>query len=400
MNALLPLRCTSRVAPSIPLAVLYQKLDPPLINGVRKPKKPGGYQDSGSDIAWVLKHQCDIQVATPSANPDPQSGEGFCFPDDESGIEAALDNGATHLWANTILFAQHPLQTSPLFPLKASELRIIGQPPCFVDLYDDKAFVNELLRAHGGFTLPKFTTVTGLRSLQTSIETAQLEFPLIAKPVRGRGSHGVKLCHAAEELNAHARYLLKESGMIIVEQYLQGTEATVTVMPPSPSRPDYWAMPIVARFNHADGVAPYNGVVAVTKNSRVVERSEHDSDPAYEKLAQECSAAAKLLQCKAPIRIDARRLDNEPGREFALFDVNMKPLTDRWNMTGPGRPGREDQASLTGLAASGLGWDYPSLLKSILQSASTLQDLRTATLPVNRHYDSRDMSFERVLFVV
>lgn len=46
-------------------------------------------------------------------------------------------------------------------------------------------------------------------------------------------------------------------------------------------------------------------------------------------------------------------------------------------MTGPGRPGREDQASLTALAASEYGWDYPTLLSRILESSSTLQDLRS-----------------------
>ena len=46
-------------------------------------------------------------------------------------------------------------------------------------------------------------------------------------------------------------------------------------------------------------------------------------------------------------------------------------------MTGPGRPGREDQASLTALAAAELGWDYPQLLRYMLHSASTLRHLRT-----------------------
>ena len=45
-------------------------------------------------------------------------------------------------------------------------------------------------------------------------------------------------------------------------------------------------------------------------------------------------------------------------------------------MTGPGRPGREDQASLTLIAASALGWDYKELLLRILKSAPTLKILR------------------------
>lgn len=50
-------------------------------------------------------------------------------------------------------------------------------------------------------------------------------------------------------------------------------------------------------------------------------------------------------------------------------------------MTGPGRPGREDQASLTALGAAALGWDYPKLLQEILKTASTLHDLRNASVP-------------------
>lgn len=50
-------------------------------------------------------------------------------------------------------------------------------------------------------------------------------------------------------------------------------------------------------------------------------------------------------------------------------------------MTGPGRPGREDQVSLTAMAAVGLGWDYPQLLEEILRSATTLDALRHASPP-------------------
>jgi len=46
-------------------------------------------------------------------------------------------------------------------------------------------------------------------------------------------------------------------------------------------------------------------------------------------------------------------------------------------MTGPGRPGRENQASLTAMAADALGWDYPALLRHMLDSASSLEKLRT-----------------------
>ena len=55
---------------------------------------------------------------------------------------------------------------------------------------------------------------------------------------------------------------------------------------------------------------------------------------------------------------------------------------DRQNMTGPGRPGREDQASLTAMAVAGYGWDYPTLLQNMLHGASTLETFRQYRAPL------------------
>lgn len=49
------------------------------------------------------------------------------------------------------------------------------------------------------------------------------------------------------------------------------------------------------------------------------------------------------------------------------------------NMTGPGRPGRDEQASLVLLAAQALGWDYARLLETIVGTANTLEVLRSRT---------------------
>ncbi|KAJ4993129.1 glutathione synthetase ATP-binding domain-like protein [Stagonosporopsis vannaccii] len=356
------------------VAVLYQALEPPVINGVRKPKKPGGYQDSGADIAYVLQNVCQVPMALPVAPADAAKDSDWSFPDTEDGILSAVRAGATHIWANTILFATHPLQTSGLLAEYAESVSMVGQPPQLVEAYDDKALVYKIMKSHGGFTLPRSATATASDNLPDVLNSQELQYPLVGKPIRGRGSHGVKLCKDEETLQAHARSLFAESPRIIVEEYLNGEEATVTVMPPSASKPEgYWALPIVTRFNHSDGIAPYNGSVAVTSNSRVVQKAEYDKDLAYEQAARECEQVAALLKATAPIRIDIRRF--KVGSKFALFDVNMKP-----NMTGPGRPGRDDQASLTAMAAEGLGWSYGRLLSEILTSAQTLATVRKTTL--------------------
>ncbi|KAH8817205.1 hypothetical protein F5884DRAFT_818996 [Xylogone sp. PMI_703] len=374
------------------IAVLYQAVPPPIINGVKKPLKPGGYQDSGSDIAYVLRRS-NHEVITPTPSPDPAKDEGWCFPDTEDGILAAVFKGANTLWANTILFSSHPLQTSNRIP---DEVRSIGQPPNLVEKYDDKALTNDLLRKNG-FALPKAWFLSAQdEPSKTEVMIHDFTYPVVAKPIRGRGSHGVKVCKDRQALDEHIKRLFAESAEIMVEEFLDGEEATVTVMPPIPSpasslsiqteaapeqtqfkiypQPDtstYYSLPIVTRFNHEDGVAPYNGVVAVTANSRAITPEEHASDPAYAAISRECEAAAELLRPTAPIRIDVRRVSTKEGAKFAMFDVNMKP-----NATGPGRPGRENQASLTAIAASALGWNYAQYLEICLKGARELRELR------------------------
>ncbi|KAK1546677.1 hypothetical protein CPAR01_00644 [Colletotrichum paranaense] len=345
------------------VAVLYQEIDPPVISGNVKPKKPGGYRDSGADIAYNLSLFNEVKVLSPNSQPEPRRDADWCFPDSEDGILSAIDKGATHLWANTILYASHPLQTSWRIGKHEKNIKVVGQGPLIVEKYDDKDFVNTLLRQQGGFTMPWACTI---HANEDTPDYNSLPYPVVAKPARGRGSHGVKVCQDEGELSLHIKLLKSEgTNAIIVEEFLVGEEATVTVMP-STSEKGHWSLPVVTRFNHQDGIAPYNGTVAVTANSKVVVGSE---DPAYERVAKECEKVGELLGTTAPIRIDVRRF--KTGSKFAIFDVNMKP-----NMTGPGRPGRDQQASLTLLAAEALGWDYKELLRQILGTSYTLKALR------------------------
>lgn len=151
----------------------------------------------------------------------------------------------------------------------------MGQSPLCVDRYDNKDWVNTLLRKSGGFTMPRSWDMPA-GSAPSADAFRGLPFPIVAKPIRGRGSHGVKVCRSPEELAAHGRSLADEDTAVMLEEFLQGEEATVTVMPPNAEN-GYWALPLVSRFNHHDGIAPYNGTVAVTANSRVV--PDCDKDP-------------------------------------------------------------------------------------------------------------------------
>jgi len=176
--------------------------------------------------------------------------------------------------------------------------------------------------------MPRGWTLTRDQDSDAAAQVASLnlEFPIVAKPCRGRGSAGVKLCKTAAELSQHVESLYADSSVVMLEEFLQGEEATVTVMPPSSSKSDYWAMPLVERFNHEDGVAPYNGTVAVTINSRAVTAEASAANSTYAEVATQCEGVARLLKATAPIRIDVRRRDCDAMSPFVIFDVNMKPV--------------------------------------------------------------------------
>jgi len=313
---------STQIPPETRLAILHQAAPPPPVNGIHKPMKPGGsscilffypraptdnrpgYQDSGADIAFCLSqsHSSNIKVITPLLSPKPEQAEGWTFPDTESGILTALNQGATHIWANTILFSTHPLQISPLLDPCLDNVKVVGQPPNLVEMGDDKEFVNNLLRAHDGFTLPKSWSLS--LGEEVEIEKLGLTYPVVAKPIRGRGSFGVKVCHSEAELQSHLRSLLADSSRVMIEEFLSGQEATLTVMPPSHSKPDYYALPPVKRFNHQNDIAPWNGIVAVSANSCVVTNEEMERDARWGEVMRECERAAQLLGVVGVIRID------------------------------------------------------------------------------------------------
>lgn len=362
----------------LPVALLYQAVAAPPVDGVQKPPKPGGYSDSGADIAFNLR-AAGLPVVTPTGDPDPAHDLDWVFPDTEAGIAQALTLGARVLWANTVLFAGHPLD-GPLPP----RVRVVGQRPAQVQLHDEKWLTNELLRRHGCPVPPAILVGTGsdphtlpLGSLSgEGLAQHGLSLPVVLKPVRGRGSQGVRVATPLQELQEALQETFnptdepgpKYGSRMIVEQFLPGRELTVTVMPPGVYSfdgvkrefPTPWCLPPVRRFHHQQGIAPYSGVRAVVHNSVVLTEAER-ADPSVRELEAHCTRAAQLVKAVAPIRIDAR--GSASGR-LCLFDLNMKP-----NLTGPGRPGRDEQDSLVSLAAHGVGWTYPDLLIQILRQA-------------------------------
>lgn len=345
-----------------PVAILYQALPPPLIDGLRKDAKPGGYSDGGADIAFALR-TTGVNVVTPASMPNPSRALDWVFPDTADGIRSAGAAGASVLWANTVLFEGHPLETV------MADFDIVGQIPSAMQAFDDKYGTNILL-AQAGLPIARSFLLSGtgkesvcaLADVEDACASRGMSFPMIVKPVRGRGSQGVTLVESLSDLRDAATALIEAAtfgDMLMVEEFLSGEEMTVTVMPPASPRPDgsrastHWTLPPVYRFDQRGGVAPYNGDVPVTANSTAI-TPERLSEPAIMAMIDGCVSAAALVDARTAVRIDCRA---DRDGTFKLFDLNMKP-----NMTGPGRPGREDQDCLSAIAARAAGWSYVDLL--------------------------------------
>jgi len=339
------------------IAILYQTGPAPTLEGVTKPMKLGGYSDSGADLAFALS-KSGKKVVTPINAPEEDVDMDWVFPDTENSINSALNKNVEVLWLNTVLYTDHPIQK-----FKNRGLEIVGQEPEMVEIYDNKWTTNQLL-SENNIPIPEAFIIR-----KDAIKLGQIpfSFPLILKPIRGRGSQGVSFIETEKELKSGLENMFDSKlygTSVYVESYLPGDEITVTIMPPGSYNlngekqlfEQHWCLPPVLRFNHQNGIAPYSGNVAVVHNSRVLSAKER-RESNVQKVQSQCVQAASILKVKAPIRIDCRA--DQLGRYY-LFDLNLKP-----NMTGDIRSGRENQNSLSALAASAIGWSYVDLVMNI-----------------------------------
>lgn len=340
------------------IAILYQAIEPPVIDGQRKDAKPGGYSDSGADMGFALR-SAGCTVVTPVTDPDPARVLDWVWPDTTEGIADALAAGATLLWANTVVFAGHPIEAA------SRHAWIVGPDPRAMQAIDDKARTNALLLA-AGLPVARSWVIDGAApDLDARLVACADRLPLVVKPLRGRGSQGVGVARTVAQMTTLARAIVEGGrfgSAIMIEQFLPGQEITIALLPAAAksgaSGP--FALPPVRRFDQIGDVAPYNGDVPVTRNSAALTPAEC-AEPAIAAVTRACERAAALLGIRATMRIDCRA---DADGTFALFDVNAKP-----NLTGAGRPGRADEDSLSTLAAAAAGWSYADLLVACARAA-------------------------------
>jgi D-alanine-D-alanine ligase len=360
-----------------PIAVLHQAVTPPSLNGAVKPSNPFGYRDSSADIANALA-QAGCEVLTPARDPRPDVDAEWTYPDTLEGITQAVSDGAEILWANTSLFDEHPMAN---FAARHG-LYVVGQPLDVVEKFEDKDVCQAAISAIGVPVPVQALVNVQIGSAKDQIEQAvsrhELTFPVIIKPVRGRGSAGVKVVDSVEEAAEHIESHVgpKFGSKFLIEEYLAGRELAVTVMPPGTYETadgvhveaTHWTLPAIERTGHHGGVMPFSGVVPIQSNSKPAGDDEH-----IREFGRHAVRVAQFLKATAPIRIDCR--EGADGVIKAI-DINMKP-----SMTGPGRPGRERMINLSAMSGEEIGWSYTELLAAIAANAAPIQRI---TQPASR----------------
>ena len=276
---------------------------------------PSGYKDSCADLAYALflesceKRSPAIKLITPTTTPNTSVDADWSFGDHKDTILEVIEKHCANvLWANTNVHSTHPLlEVAKRYP----NILVVGQDPRQVDKYDDKAWASRWLQSQPGLegSFPRMWMVP--RDTPEVLDGVPL--PAIIKPVRGRGSQGVVLCHSQGDLKQQAQKLWETGDRVVIEEFCSGEEITVAVLPPGTYdepvgvKDKHWALPVVRRFNHTDGIMPYSGGVPVTENSCLVPLEEAACDLEYEKIKKRCELVGQALDTLAIIRLDARR---------------------------------------------------------------------------------------------
>ena len=364
------------------VAVLHQANDSPVVDEFLKPENVWGYKDSSADIAAALRAR-GVNVVTFASTVVDSSDDGWSFGDTYSEISRALDKGANLIWANATLHTKHAVAVLP------AGVSFVGHDPLAYEFMENKLWVGTKLRQLG----LKIPTAYHAREINGRLEYVSscdmattaiwpLGYPAVAKPVRGRGSWGVKVLHSAKETSdflSQAVSIPSRRGIsmariavgYMIEEYMPGIEITISVMPPSVKRPltvtqdprvhvshsGYWCLPPLVRNCHIEGVLPYSrDVPAVFNTGTIVE-----VDAGVRKCMERCVHTAEFFKFRSLVRFDCRQ---DICGDFRVLDLNMKP-----NLAGPGRVGRDKAGGLVFLGATAIGWDFGDLVLSLLETA-------------------------------
>ncbi len=166
-------------------------------------------------------------------------------------------------------------------------------------------------------------------------------FPLVVKPAREGSTIGISIAHDRAELEAGLAEALKHDDLVLIEDYIQGDEITVSILN-NESLPIIQIVPKSGFYDYESKYTPGHTEYLLPAPLEAV---------LYNRLQETSVAACKALACRGAARVDFMVRE----REFFCLEVNTIP-----GMTA---------TSLLPKAAAEAGISFNELVMQILEDA-------------------------------
>ena len=166
-------------------------------------------------------------------------------------------------------------------------------------------------------------------------------FPLVVKPAREGSTIGISIAQDRTELEAGLEEALKHDDLVLIEDYIQGDEITVSILN-NESLPIIQIVPKSGFYDYESKYTPGHTEYLLPAPLEAV---------LYNRLQETSVAACKVLACRGAARVDFMVRE----REFFCLEVNTIP-----GMTA---------TSLLPKAAAEAGISFNELVMQILEDA-------------------------------
>ena len=203
----------------------------------------------------------------------------------------------------------------------------------------DKVITKQILLYHEIAT-PGFVTYRAGEDLSAVLKRCR-HFPLVVKPAREGSTIGISIVHDKAELEAGLAGALQHDDLILIEDFVQGDEVTVSVLNGKPL-PIIKIVPKSGFYDYESKYTPGQTEYLLPAPLEVV---------LYNRLQEVSVAACQVLSCRGAARVDFMVRE----REFFCLEVNTIP-----GMT---------ETSLLPKAAAEAGVHFNELVMQILEDA-------------------------------
>jgi len=202
-----------------------------------------------------------------------------------------------------------------------------------IDKHISSALVSSL-----GIKIPKMLYFTREDKIDFENVIEKIGFPMVIKPNDSGSSVGISIIDKKEELEKATAFAFQFGKAIIIENFIDGRELTVTILGGK-------ALPVV-EIKPKNGWYDYQN--KYTKGNTIYEVPAKLSETETKNIQTKAEQIFRLFGCTAYARIDFRY----DGKDFFFLEVNTLP-----GMT---------PLSLTPMAAKEAGIGFPELLKKII----------------------------------